>query len=61
MESKFTGRLIGLIGIGILQAILIAITLGLGTPWAVCMKEKWMAEPTILAGKHVTFEGNGGQ
>ena len=61
MESKFTGRLIGLIGIGILQAILIAITLGLGTPWAVCMKEKWMAEHTIIDGKQVTFDGNGGQ
>ena len=61
MESKFTGRLIGLIGIGILQAILIAITLGLGPPWAVCMKEKWMAEHTIIDGKQVTFDGNGGQ
>lgn len=61
MESKFTGRLIGLIGIGILQAILIAITLGLGTPWAVCIKEKWMAEHTIIDGKQVTFDGNGGQ
>ena len=61
MESKFTGRLIGLIGIGILQAIIIAITLGLGTPWAVCMKEKWMAEHTIIDGKQVTFDGNGGQ
>ena len=61
MESKFTGRLIGLIGIGILQAILIAITLGLGTPWAVWIKEKWMAEHTIIDGKQVTFDGNGGQ
>ena len=61
MESKFTGGLLGMIGIGILQGLLIAFTLGLGTPWAVCLKEEWYAKHTIIDGHRVTFDGTGGQ
>ena len=61
MESKFDGGLLGLIGIGILQGLLTAITLGLGAPWAVCMKERWMAKHTVIDGKRLVFDGNGGQ
>ena len=43
MESKFTGGLLGLIGISILQYLICAFTLGIGAPWAICMKEKWIA------------------
>ena len=61
MESKFNGGLLGLIGISILQGIVVAITLGLGTPWAVCMKERWIAKHTIIDGHQVVFDGKGGQ
>ena len=61
MESKFTGGLLGMIGIGLLQALLVAITLGLGTPWAVCLKEEWYTKHTIIDGHRVIFDGNGGQ
>ena len=61
MESKFTGGLLGLIGIGILQSILIIFTLGIGTPWAICLKERWYAQHTIIDGRRVTFDGTGGQ
>lgn len=61
MESKFDGRLLGLIGIGILQGLLTVITLGLGAPWAVCMKERWMAKHTVIDGKRLVFDGKGGQ
>lgn len=60
-ESRFTGGLLGLIGINILQALLIGITLGFGAPWAICMKERWMAEHTIIDGQRLTFDGTGGQ
>ena len=60
-ESQFTGGLLGLIGINLLQVIMITITLGLGTPWAICMKERWMAEHTFIDGKQLTFDGTGGQ
>ena len=61
MESKFTGGLLGLIGISILQSLLIIITLGIATPWAVCMKESWNAKHTTIDGRQVYFDGTGGQ
>ncbi len=61
MESKFTGGLLGLIGIGILQFIITVITLGLGAPWAICLKESWYAKHTIIDGQPLTFNGNGMQ
>ncbi len=61
MESKFNGGLLGLIGVNILQYILIVITLGFGTPWAICIKEKWMAKHTVIDGRQLVFDGKGGQ
>jgi uncharacterized membrane protein YjgN (DUF898 family) len=61
MESKFNGGLLGLIGIGILQGLLIVFTLGFGAPWAVCMKERWYANHTTIDGRQLTFDGTGGQ
>ena len=61
MESKFTGGILGVIGIGICTFFLILFTLGIGTPWAVCMSERWTAKHTIIDGKQLVFDGSGGQ
>ena len=61
MESKFTGGLAGLIGISILQFLLTVVTLGLGAPWAVCRKERWIASHTVIDGRQLFFDGTGGQ
>lgn len=61
MESKFDGGLLGLIGHGILAGLLCSITLGIALPWAVCIFLKWFAGHTIVDGKRLTFDGNGGQ
>ena len=61
MESKFSGGLLGMIGIGILQSIIVIFTLGIGVPWAVCLKEAWYAKHTTIDGKQLTFDGTGGQ
>ena len=61
MHSEFNGGLLGLIGINILQFLLTAITLGLGAPWAVCIKQRWIADHTILDGHRLFFDGTGGQ
>jgi uncharacterized membrane protein YjgN (DUF898 family) len=58
-ESKFTGGLLSLIGISILQFFLIVFTLGLGAPWAICMKERWIAKRTVIDGKQLVFDGTG--
>ena len=59
MESKFTGGLLGMIGIGILQTIIIVFTLGLGAPWAICIKESWYVKHTVIDGRRLTFDGTG--
>ena len=61
MESKFTGGLLGLIGISILQGLIITFTFGIATPWAVCLKESWIAKHTIIDGRQLVFDGTGGQ
>ena len=61
MHSEFNGGLLGLIGINILQFLLTAITLGFGAPWAVCIKQRWIADHTILDGHRLFFDGTGGQ
>ncbi len=61
MESKFTGGLLGLIGVNILQAIICFITFGIAAPWAVCMKESWIASNTIIDGRRLCFDGTGMQ
>ena len=61
MESKFTGGLLGLIGINILRVLLIAITLGIATPWAISMYHRWEAKHTTIDGKQLEFDGTGGQ
>ena len=60
-ESKFTGGLLGLIGINILQGLLIGITLGIAAPWAICMKERWLAKHTYIDGQQLVFDGTGAQ
>jgi uncharacterized membrane protein YjgN (DUF898 family) len=61
MKSEFTGGLLGLIGIEILQVLIIVFTIGLATPWAVCVRENWYIKHTIIDGKRLYFDGNGGQ
>lgn len=59
VESRFTGGLWGLIGIGILQIVLGCLTLGLWIPWGVCMRERWYADHTTIDGRQVVFDGHG--
>lgn len=61
MESKFTGGAFGQLGIKILTTLIIIFTLGIATPWAICMKEAWYVKHTIIDGHQLTFDGHGGQ
>ncbi len=59
--SIFTGGLLGLIGINLGMALLTLFTLGIGAPWALCMKERWMARHTYIDDRQLRFDGTGGQ
>lgn len=60
-NSEFNGGLLGLIGINILQALIILFTFGIASPWAICMKERWIAKHTVIDGHQLTFDGTGVQ
>ena len=61
MESKFTGGLLGLIGINLLQALIIGLTFGIAAPWAICIKQRWIARHTVIDGRQLYFDGTAGQ
>lgn len=58
-ESRFTGGLLGMIGIYILVILLNIFTAGLACPWAICIWQKWVANHTVIDGRQVIFDGNG--
>ena len=57
MESKFTGSLLGLIGINILSKLMIILTLGIALPWALVLKYKWTTKHTVIDGNRLYFDG----
>jgi len=59
--SKFTGGILGAIGIGLLFYLITIFTLFIGLPWAVCIRERWYAKHTCIEGKQLAFDGNGFQ
>ena len=59
MKSKFKGSLLGLIGVNILSWLITFFTLGLATPWAMCIKYKWEAKHTVIEGRRLKFIGSG--
>ena len=61
MESKFTGGLLGLIGVSLVVNFVTIITFGIGYPWMRCFQERWVAKHTYIDGIHLTFDGTGGQ
>ena len=60
-ESYFDGGILGYIGYSILGAIICVFTLGIGTPWAVCMMRNWKTKHTVIDGKRLYFDGTGAQ
>jgi len=60
-KSKFTGSVLGSIGISIAAFLICAFTIGIATPWAVCLVTRWYANNTIIDGYEVKFDGTGAQ
>jgi len=46
--------------VALITGLLSTITLGLATPWTMCMMVKWQAEHTLINGRRLRFEGTGG-
>lgn len=60
-ESYFDGGVLDYIGYSILAAIICELTLGIATPWAVCMMQNWKTKHTIVGGQRLYFDRTGAQ
>ena len=60
-ESKFTGGVLGDLGTKILIGVATVFTLGIGAPWALCYRNKWIAEHTVIDGRNLAFDGKGAE
>ncbi len=60
-NSYFDGNFIQLIALRILKAIIIVVSLGLLTPWAICMEYRWEVRHTVINGKRLYFDGKATQ
>ncbi len=57
-NSTFDGGMIDYVGVTILAFLITACTLGICTPWAVCICYKWKIEHTIIEGRRLKFTGS---
>ena len=58
-DFQFNEDVAGLIGNLIMIYLIVLFTLGIGTPWAFCMYERWKANNTTIEGRKIKFEGEG--
>ncbi len=58
--SYFDGGYWAYIGYNIAVAFVTGITFGIAHPWMKCWYQKWLASHTVINGKRMTFDGNGG-
>ena len=56
-DTVFYGSMLRLLGINILCALIIVISLGILTPLAECIKLRWLAKNTIINNRRVQFRG----
>ena len=58
--SRFDGDVGGWVGTAIIAWLLTLFTLGIGTPWAICMYLRWYYNNSTIQGKRLKFIGEGG-
>ena len=60
MESKFTGSVLGFLGMKILGVIMVFVgifTLYIATAWFQMRFQRWLASHTYIDGKQLRFDG----
>lgn len=55
--SYFDGGLLQLIGTCLWGGFITIITLGICTPWAICLYYRWEAKHTVIDGRRLLFDG----
>jgi len=57
--SYFDGTVLQHFGYSLLAGMFIAITFGIGAPWAYCGLHRWETEHTVINSKRLEFDGKG--
>lgn len=60
-SSDWDGGVLDTVINSIIASLIISVTCGIATPWAVCYMMRFILEHTIIDGKRLTFDGTGGQ
>ncbi len=61
MDSYFDGSGLDLLVQSLISVLLVAVTCGIGMPWAIARLRRWSITHTVIEGKRQTFNGTGGQ
>lgn len=59
--SRWTGSVLGLLGAYLVTVLLVVITLGIGTPWAIAHLIRYIESNMVVSGHRLSFDGTGGQ
>lgn len=59
--STWDGGVFDTIVNSIVASLIISITCGIATPWAICYMMNFVISHTIINGRRLSFDGNGGQ
>lgn len=59
--SRFDGGVLETFVNSLVASIIIGITCGIATPWAICFIYKFIISHVIIDGRRLTFDGNGAQ
>ncbi len=57
--SFFDGGVLSYLGVSILGGLLIALTVGIATPWAITLVYGWRINHTVIEGRRLYFSGTG--
>lgn len=60
-HSTWDGGVLETIVNSIVASLIISISCGIATPWAICYMMKFVIEHTVINGKRLSFDGTGGQ
>lgn len=58
---EFDGGAGTYLGTGILAFLITLCTIGIGLPWAICLRYSWRTKHTLIGGYRLRFTGGGGR
>ncbi len=59
--SNWDGGVLDTFVASLVASLIMTVTCGIGTPWAICYLWKFILSHAVIDGKRLTFDGTGGQ